>query len=260
MKAVTYYRTRPSEPEASAFAFRLQLDAVRETVAQAGLVVIAEFIEREDDTAEAPAYVDAVRTAVALKEDRNVLDVALLTASSAGIGRGKPFHVPAVDGLDGLWSYDLQQALVPTPPVVALPPGGPDGALCIYSESRPDQRDTLVYLCNTSVQPLNDVAVVVDTVAMRSYSISRPADPWAEPIYSSSLHWDAVQPGTCILLDSWHDSAWDMVSRYRLSYIVGSGPRHMTSFTDGNFREWPRIDWLPIWLPLKPVVDDEPYE
>lgn len=47
MKAVAYYRTRPSEPVASDLALRAQQDAVRKVVEQQSLLLVAEFIDRK---------------------------------------------------------------------------------------------------------------------------------------------------------------------------------------------------------------------
>ena len=46
MKAVAYYRARPSEPEASDLALRFQREAVRREVEESGLTLVAEFVER----------------------------------------------------------------------------------------------------------------------------------------------------------------------------------------------------------------------
>lgn len=47
--AIIYYRSRPSEPEASETAMRLQREAVRAAVEAGQLHVVGEFIEQEDE-------------------------------------------------------------------------------------------------------------------------------------------------------------------------------------------------------------------
>ena len=88
MKAVAYYRTRPSEPEASETALRLQREAVREELERGELTLVAEFIEHEGerDPETYPAFMAAVRAAVDHSSCEDLIDVAVLVASTAAIG------------------------------------------------------------------------------------------------------------------------------------------------------------------------------
>lgn len=52
MKAVVYYRTRPSEPEASEMALQLQQQAVQQFIGTGHHTLVAEFIEREGESGE----------------------------------------------------------------------------------------------------------------------------------------------------------------------------------------------------------------
>jgi hypothetical protein len=125
MKAVAYYRTRPSEPAPSKSALYLQREAVQNAVKKGGYTLVAEFIEREgegDDEAR-PAYVAAVRTALAHKEEGNTLNVALLVASQAGIGSGEPFREPNVKNAGRLLHVALNASPIPARSEMALPVG-----------------------------------------------------------------------------------------------------------------------------------------
>ncbi len=65
MKTVAYYRTRPSEPAASAVALLAQQQAVRRAVEENGYTLVGEFIELEGIGHGWPAYCAAVRSAMA---------------------------------------------------------------------------------------------------------------------------------------------------------------------------------------------------
>lgn len=94
-KAIAYYRTRPSEPEASDPALRPQRDAVGRPLEGGGFESLGESTERECECGDEtdPAYAAAVQAAVAHVEDDGV-SVSLVVASQAAIGSGGPFREP----------------------------------------------------------------------------------------------------------------------------------------------------------------------
>ena len=227
MKAVAYYRSRPCEPEASEQALRLQREAVQTTSEECFLDVVAEFVEHEGEAGSenCPAYVAAVHAALAQKTSKDRIDVALLIATDAAIGTGETFDEPHIEGSHRLFYIWISARLVPAPLAIALPAGAP-GPLCLYADYRPRQRETLVYLCNAGPDPLAEVTVTIDTITMSAFFTSEPGERWAEASEARVQHWDAVPPGTCVLLDALGHMVWDMVSRYRMT------------FTDAAARRW----------------------
>ena len=256
MKAVAYYRSRPGEPEASDLALRIQREAVREAVEEGGFDLVAEFTEREgEDGSEGyPAYVAAVRAATAHKQDDDtVLDVALLVASQAGIGSGKPFNEPGVEGDGGMWRYMLNRPLIPAPPEIMLPAGAP-GPLCLYADVRPRQLDTLIYLCNAGPETLAEVAVATDHISMHQFHKSEPDERWAEPDFTCGERWPGIPPGSCVLVASLDHSAWDEVNRYRLAYTDAARQRWAVEAHDLPLNAC-RLAQDPdkVWVPLSPA-------
>ena len=231
MKVVAYYRTRPSEPVASDLALRAQQNAVRKMIEEAGLLLVAEFIEHEGVGDAAAAYVAAVRTALVHKEKGSMMDVALLIASRAGIGTGEPFQEPRVEGEHRLLHYELNAALVPAPPEIALPPSTP-GLLCLYADFRARQLDTLVYLCNAGPELLAGVEAVIDNISMLQFYGSGPAKRWATVNHTQEKRWNAVPPGGCVLINSLDHFIWDDVSRYRLTFTDAAGQRRTAEAHD----------------------------
>ena len=117
--AIIYYRSRPSEPEASEVALHLQREAVRAEVEAGRIRAVGEFIEQEDaasDRALHPGHETARRTVerdepfasgateaairpaylAALRAARAHEETCLLIVSSAAIGSGEGFEPPEV--------------------------------------------------------------------------------------------------------------------------------------------------------------------
>jgi len=236
MKAVVYYRTRPSEPEASEMALQLQQQAVQRYIGTDHYTLVAEFIEREGESGERwPAYVAAVQAAVAQTNSEGGPSVTLIIASHAGIGSGEPFKEPSVSrdqAADGamIMNVLLSAALVPTQPEIALPPDAP-GSLCLYADFRPRQLDTLVYLCNAGLSELTEVTAAIDTISMHQFYRSEPAEKWIAVDYTQEKRWDRIASGTCVLVNTLSHVIWDEVDRYRLTYIDTAG-QHWTARAD----------------------------
>lgn len=226
MRAVAYYRSRPSEPEASDLALRIQHEAVRKIVEESDLDLVVEFTEYEGEEGSEnhPAYVAAVRAAIAHKKDDTMLDVALIVASQAGIGSGEPFKKPSVEGRGGLWHYMLNKPLIPAPLEIALPAGAPS-PLCLYADFRPRQLDTLIYLCNAGLETLVEVAVATDHISMHQFYRSEPGERWVELDYAGEERWLSIPPGSCVLIAALDHFVWDEVNRYRLTYTDATGQR-----------------------------------
>ncbi len=233
MKAVAYYRSRPGEPEASEQALRLQREAVQSTVEEYHLDVVADFVEREDEEGSetCPAYAAAVHAALAERTSEDRIDVALLTATDVAIGTGETFKEPDIEGSHGLFHIWVSARLVPAPPVIALPAGAP-GPLCLYADYRPRQRETLVYLCNAGPDPLAEVTVTTQTIDMSDLHFLKPGERWAEASEAGEQHWDAVPPGTCVLLNTLGHMVWDMVNRHRMTFTDVAGQRWTAEVVD----------------------------
>ena len=236
MKAVAYYRTRPSEPEASDLALRLQ----REAVEAGGFDLIAEFIEREGEEGSEtyPAYAAAMRAALAAAdgEHDDVRDAGLITlaalviATHATIGTGEPFQEPEVEVEAGISSMvsvlptHLQASTIPPPPRITLPVDAP-APLCLHADYRSRQLDTLVYLCNAGPDALAAVLVAIDTIDLHQFHVSKPDERWAEVHHTSEERWDAVLPGTCVWVNSLDHFLGETVNRYRVSFTDAAGRR-----------------------------------
>lgn len=265
MKAVAYYRSRPGEPEASEQALRLQREAVQKTAEEHFLDVVAEFVEREGEAGSetCPAYVAAACAALAQKTSEDMIDVALVIATNAAIGTGEIFEDPHVEGTHRVLHYYLETRLITAPPVIALPTGAPD-PLCLYADYRPRQRETLVYLCNAGPDPLAEVTVTTDTITMGDFHTLGRDERWAEASKAGEQHWDAVPPGTCVLLNALGHMVWDMVNRHRMTFTDAAGQRWTAEMVDVNLNAC-QLSQDPdeVWeafrpaLPADPTVADE---
>ena len=233
MKAIVYYRSRPSEPEASDLAMRLQREAVQELLGPDNVfTVLGEFIEREEDGVEAyPAYIAAVQAAITVNEDIGMINTAIIVASHAGIGSGPPFQPPDVEGSYRLLHYGLSARLMRVSPEIHLPSGGP-GGLSLYAEYRPRALETLVYLCNADPDPLRDVEISAVTFSMNDY-YRVPATEMPESDYGSwQKQFDEIPPGTCVLVNSLCHVLWDFVSCYRIASTDAAGEVHTFDAND----------------------------
>ena len=235
---VAYYRTRPSEPEASDTALRLQREAVHQTLDEStlgGLMLAAEFIEREgeSDPETYPAFDEAVQFGVGHSSDDGPIDVAFLIASTAAIGTGQPFQQPHVPGGHKLFWIHVGAPLVPTQVEIALPEGAP-GSLCLHAEFRPRQGNTLIYLCNAGPKPLEAVTVMLTMIDMAAFFEAKGDDRWVDtdPAKQSSL--DLVPANCCMLINQLDHMVWDNVTRYQLAYADASGQRWQTETHDCN--------------------------
>ncbi|HBK04357.1 MAG TPA: hypothetical protein DDZ81_00665, partial [Acetobacteraceae bacterium] len=160
MKAVVYYRTRPSEPEASARALLAQKEAVRELFEKCEFRLIREFTEREGEVKGRPAFRAAIRAAAAHTTD-GLLDVAFIIPSRAGIGSGEAFTEPRLRGNYRPFCWTLSAILDPALFEIALP--GAPAALSLYGDFRWNEPDTRFYLCNAGTEPITEVVVVTDS-------------------------------------------------------------------------------------------------
>lgn len=224
MKTIAYYRTRPSEPEASELALRLQRQAVQREVEESGYDLVAEFIEYEGQTVREtyPTFISAVRTASSHSTEG--FDVILLIVMQAGISTGEPFDEPVVDNAGGIMRVYLQVPSIPRPAEI-VPPAGAPGPLSLYANCRPHQLDTLIYLCNAGPDALTDVVVTTDTVGMNEFFASKGGQELWVDARTCEEHWTMVPPGLGIMvawLDHW---IWDSVSRYRVAYTDRAGRR-----------------------------------
>ena len=238
MKAFAYYRSRPSEPEASDLAMRLQREAVQQELEKSGIGLTAEFVEREgEEGSEAyPAFAAAVRAASAGPEGKEApdadafsIDAMLIIATNAAIGTGEPFREPQLGAENtargGVFTSYLLAPLVPEQPEIALPAGAP-GPLCLYGDFRGSQLSTLVYLCNNWPEPLTDVTVVTDTISMNTYFRSpRGQERWTKEGRSWEQRWGVVAPGRCVRIAIISHVINDCVSRHTLSYADPAGRR-----------------------------------
>lgn len=238
MKTVAYYRTRPSEPEPSDMALRLQREAVRQTLEEGTLgelTIVAEFIEREgeSDPETYPAFVAAVQAAVGHSSGDGPIDVAFLIASVAAIGTGQPFRAPAVPGDNELFWLHIQAPSIAFHTEIALPQGAP-GPLCLYAEFRPRQCDTLVYLCNAGSAPLQAVTIALTMVGMASFFEAKGDDRWVDADPIKRRCFDLVPAQCCVLINTLDHSFWDNVTRYQLTYADASGQRWEAETHDCN--------------------------
>ncbi len=199
-----------------------------------GDVVIAEFIEREgeaDGDSEAyPAYVAAVEAVLAYRRDGS--NTWLYVASEAAIGSGKPFAGLSVPDSHDVFICLIEMPLVPAPQTIPLPVGAP-ASLCLYADYRPNQLDTLVYLCNAGPDALTEVAAVIDTTDMSAFHrATSQAERWAKIHHSQKKRWNSVPPGACVLADTLSHQLWDMVSRHRLTFTDAAGRRRTAETHD----------------------------
>ena len=235
--AIAYYRTRPSEPEASDLALRLQREAAEESAQDAG-GIDAEFIEREGEPgAEAyPAFHAAVRAANERSASNDGRCVELIIASHAAVGSGAAFKKPAVETAgDGFvitaWLF---AATVPPPPVIAVPPGAP-APLCLFGDYRPGQADTLVYLCNAGAEAVTDAVLVIDTIDDYARWTSKRKNPRPQVIATYEKRLGAVPPGAGIWVgQSTHVVTLDRSCRYRLAYAGADGRRRAAEAFEGS--------------------------
>ena len=229
-KAVAYYRSRPSEPEASDLALRLQREAVRKALEEGSLGLIGEFTEREGEsgTEDCPAYAAAAHMAYGQGEL-----VQFIIASRAAIGSGDPFKEPDIkyeppDDQDifgqGYFMHELLTPSVEHASEIMLPDGAP-GPLCLYADFRPRQLDTLVYLCNATPEALRDVVVATECISMYEFYSSQTDECWDQASRTFEQRWAAVPPGTCVQVAWLNHILWDEVCRHCLTYADMAGQR-----------------------------------
>lgn len=238
MKAVAYYRSRPSEPEASEQALRLQREAVQSTVEEFHLDVVAEFVEREGEegSGTCPAYGAAVHAALAqTSPDR--IDVALLVATYAAIGTGETFDEPHLEGSHKLFHFLLEARSIAALPRIELPAGSP-GPLCLYADFSPRQAQTLVYLCNAGPDPLAEVTDTTSDSSVPESRASEPSELGAEADDTHRKQLDAVPPATCVLLDTLSHRIVGESRRHRVTYTDTAGQRWTAKAHDHNLNAW----------------------
>jgi hypothetical protein len=248
MKAIAYYRSRPSEPAASDAALHIQRQAVQSAINEHGYVLVGEFIEREREGDEGwPAYVAAVQAALARRGDDEFM-VSLLIASHAGIGAGEPFRAPSVEGANEILHVGLGAKFVRAATEIALPPDAL-GPLCLYAEFRPSQLDTLVYLCNGGVDALASVTAVIDNISMSQFYDSDLANCWDTIETTDKKQWKSIAPRTCVLINTLRHEIWDVVNRYRLTFTNSAGHEQMAS-TDDHALNACRLVYNPdpVWV------------
>lgn len=258
-KAVAYYRSHPSEPEASGLALRLQREAVRKTVEERSLDLIGEFTEREGEsgTEDCPAYVAAARMAYRQGEL-----VEFIIASRAAIGSGEPFKEPDTkyeppDDQDifgqGYFIHELLTPSVEHASEVMLPDGAP-GPLCLYADFRPRQLDTLVYLCNATPEALRDVVVRTKCISMNDFFPSQTDECWEKASRTFEQRWAAVPPGTCVQVAWLNHVIWDEVCRHRLTYADMAGQRWAAAAHDLSLTaSWMAQDPDKVWVTFSPA-------
>ncbi len=257
-KAVAYYRTRPSEPEASDLALRLQREAVRKALEEGSLDLIGEFTEREGEsgTEGCPAYVAAARMAYGQGEL-----VEFIIASRAAIGSGDPFKEPDIkyeppDDQDifgqGYFMHELLTPSVEHASEITLPDGAP-GPLCLYADFRPRQLDILVYLCNATPEALRDVVVATERISMNDFN-SKSDECWEQASRTFEQRWAAVPPGTCVQVAWLNHIIWDDVCRHRLTYADAAGQRWAAEAHDSSLTPyWLAQDPDNVWVALSPA-------
>ncbi len=257
-KAVAYYRSRPSEPEASGLALRLQREAVRKALQEGSLDLIGEFTEREGEsgTEGCPAYVAAAHMARGQDEL-----VEFIIASRAAIGSGEPFKAPDIefeppDDQDifgqGYITSDLLTPSVEHASETGLPDRAP-GLLCLHADFRPRQLDTLVYLCNATMEALLDVMVRTECISMNDFN-SESNECWEQASRTFERRWAAVPPGTCVQVAWLNHIIWDDVRRYRLTYADVAGRRWAVEAHDASLTPyWLAQDPDKVWVALSPA-------
>lgn len=264
MKAVAYYRSRPSEPEASDLALRLQHEAVRNETERGGFTLIGEFTEHEGESGAegCPAYVAAARMAHGQGEL-----VQLVIASRAAIGSGEPFKEPDIafeppDDQDifgkGFITSELLAPSVEHASEIMLPDGAP-GSLCLYADFCPRQLDTFVYLCNATPEALLDVAVRTECITMYEFHRFQGKERWAKADGSFEQRWATVPPGACVQVAWLNHVIWDDVRRHRLTYADRAGRRWAAEAHDRSFSpNWLAEDPANAWIALSPARAMDP--
>ncbi|EYD74718.1 hypothetical protein Rumeso_03671 [Rubellimicrobium mesophilum DSM 19309] len=245
--AIIYYRARPSEPEASETAMRLQRQAVCAAVEAGQLQVVGEFIEQEDEASDQVLRLKREALWRAVETDKpfaegNTRDetrrayyaaveaarahgaACLVVVSHAAIGSGEVFAEPWVEQGSGLLHVMLAAALVPTLPDIPVPAGAP-GPLCLYADFRPGQLETLVYLCNAGPEALSVVTVDLDSITMFEFYREEPEQRWVDASTFPKQQWDVLPAGRAVLIDTLSHAMWDFVDRYRLAWSDGVGRR-----------------------------------
>jgi len=233
MKAIAYYRSRPSEPGASNVALERQRAAVQRMVDDDGLDVVGEYVEREGEAGSErhPAYIAAIEAALVLKEDPAMLDVALIIASHAAIGSGEPFNEPAVEGANGLFYVVLGEPSVPHATEIPIPVNAPSH-LCLYADLRRKQLDTLIYLCNAGPTAITDVEVAIDNISMSQFFSLVGDERWAKVDRTEEKRLGAVSAGGCVQVNTLYHRVWDEVYRYRLRFTDSEGRHWVTDCHD----------------------------
>ena len=235
MAIIAYYRTRPSEPEASGLALSLQRQAAHEA-AGGHHEITAEYIEREGEPgAEAyPAYAAAVNAANGLSAHDGGRCVQLIIATRAAVSSGLVFNEPQLrtEGGGFVLTVELLVPTIPPAPTIALPPGAP-APLCLHAEWRPRQLDTLIYLCNAAPQPLTAATALIDTIDDYAALTSKRINPRPQVVSTCERRLGAIPTNTGLWLGSiTHAIDLERSTRYRLAYIDAAGRRRFAEARD----------------------------
>lgn len=259
---IIYYRSRPSEPEASEVAMRLQRADVQAQVEAGRIRVVAEVVEEESEATDQELrqwhrdFWDAVLAgdldlfwkvrlqarpgldaAVAASEAYGSTEIVVV--SDAAIGSGETFK-PANLNWGGANVRCWHGRTVETPEEIELPPGAP-GRLSLYLLPRPGQLDELYYLCNAGRTPLLDVMVVADSIirfrgTVRSRLRMRPLKlraRWRKETDCIVRRCSILPPGRGILIGG-DDEVFggETIDRYWMSFTTARGRRQSVRVTD----------------------------
>lgn len=239
MKAIVYYRSQPSEPDASNVALERQRAAVRRDVQDSGYAVVGEFVEREGEPGSEgyPAYIAAVEAACAAREDPDWGDVAVIVASNGAIGSGDPFIEPQVESSNALLFVTLDEPTIPHATEIPIPANAP-GQLSLYAVVRHPQLDTLIYLCNAGPSAITDVELLIDEISTSDDLSSDDRESQDRWHATEEKRLDAVPARVCVQVNRLSHALPELNFLYRLRFTDEEGRRCMTTCGDGILNAW----------------------
>jgi hypothetical protein len=215
---VVYLRTRPSHGVESESHLVSQREAIAEWLSNRSTVLIAEYIEtEEDDRSDRPALGAAVDRC--LQEGNGT---TLLVGTLAPIGNGPVLQIPSTRvPIEVAWTPPPEQSSIPTPDDIALPWKAP-GEIALFFDPT-DDHHLSVYLCNPRAEPLSDVRV--SSIGVTTHGPSGPDGSGS--LLSTSVsrkELGAVPPRTGRFVES-YDPFWDgdFVTSYQVIFRTPDG-------------------------------------
>lgn len=215
---VAYLRTGPNQLAESESLLASQREAIAAWLTKRSTVLIAEYIEtEEDDNPDRPSLRAALERC---RQEGN--GTTLLVGTLAAIGDGPVLQIPSTTiRIEVAWTPPREQLSIPTPDDIALPSKAP-GEIALFFDPA-DGHHLSVYLCNPGAEPLSDVRV--GSIGETTHGPSGPDG--SNSLLSTAVsrkELGTVPPRTGRFVER-YDLSWDgdFVTSYQVTFTTPDG-------------------------------------